>query len=242
MDGKNRAGAGPAPARSHRQGQNPTPQPRAGLLITGLIALGLVPILANALRRIALSLGSADGSTDNGSHPLSLLVAVHIITATIFVILGAFQFSPSFRRRKPAWHQMAGRVLVVVGMLVALSGLWLNQFVSFPAGAGELLNVFRLLAGLGMALCIVIGFAAVRRQDITRHRQWMIRAYALGLGTGTQVFTLGFGEAIFGKTALNVVRLNGAGWIINLAAAEWAIRRQRPWNHASRDTTKVAVP
>ncbi|WP_104137835.1 DUF2306 domain-containing protein [Arthrobacter sp. ZGTC131] len=240
MDGKDSAGAVPAPARSRREGQRP--KPRAGLLITGLIALGLVPILANTLRRIALSLGTADGSTDNGSLPLPVPVAVHIITATIFVVLGAFQFSPSFRRRKPAWHRRAGRVLVVVGMLVALSGLWLNQFVSFPAGSGDLLFVFRLLAGVGMALCIAVGFAAVRGRDIPRHRQWMIRAYALGLGAGTQVFTLGFGEAIFGKTALNVALLNGAGWIINLAAAEWAIRRQRPWNHASRDTTKVPVP
>src|SRR5687767_14467367 len=107
MDGKQSAGAVPAPARSRRQGQHPTP--RAGLLITGLIALGLVPILANTLRRIALSLGTADGSTDNGSHLLSLPVALHIITATIFVILGAFQFSPGFRRRKPFWHRRAGR-------------------------------------------------------------------------------------------------------------------------------------
>ncbi len=240
MDGKQRAGA--APARSRRPGQSPQPQPRAGLVVTGLIALGLVPILANTLRRVALSLGSVDGSADSGSHDVPLPAAVHIITATIFVMLGAFQFWPGFRRRKPVWHRMAGRVLVVTGMLVALSGLWLNQFISFPAGSGELLYVFRLLAGLGMALCIVVGFAAVRRRDIPRHRQWMIRAYALGLGAGTQVFTLGFGEAIFGKTALNVALLNGAGWMINLTVAEWAICRQRPWNQVSRDTTKVPVP
>jgi len=240
MDAKQRAGAAPAPSR--RPEQSPTPQPRAGLVVTGLIALGLVPILANTLRRVALSLGSVDGSADDGSHTLSLAVAVHIITATIFVILGAFQFSPDFRRRNPGWHRMAGRVLVMVGMLVALSGLWLNQFVSFPAGSGELLYVFRWLAGLGMALCIIIGFAAVRRRDIPRHREWMIRAYALGLGAGTQVFTLGFGEAIFGETALNVALLNGAGWMINLAVAEWAIRRPRPGDQASRDITKARVP
>lgn len=238
MDGKQRAAAAPAPSR--RSEQRPTAP--AALVVTGLIALGLVPILANTLRRVVLSLGPVGGSADNGSHDVPLPVAVHIISATIFVMLGAFQFSPGFRRRKPVWHRMAGRVLVVTGMLVALSGLWLNQFVSFPAGSGELLYVFRWLAGLGMALCILIGFAAARRQDIPRHRQWMIRAYALGLGPGTQVFTLGFGEAIFGKTTLIVALLNGAGWIINLAVAEWAIRRQKPWNQASLDTTKVPVP
>ncbi|WP_458778734.1 DUF2306 domain-containing protein [Arthrobacter sp. D3-16] len=238
MDSKQRAGAAPAPSR--RPEQRPTAH--AGLLITSLIALGLVPILANTLRRIALSLGTAHGSTDNGSHDLPVPVAVHVLTATIFVILGAFQFSPRFRRRKPGWHRIAGRVLVVTGMLVALSGLWLNQFNSFPAQSGELLYVFRWLAGLGMALCIVIGFTAIRRQDVPRHRQWMVRAYAVGLGAGTQVFTLGFGEAIFGKTALHNALLNGAGWMINLAVAEWAIRRPRPWDQAGRNTPKARVP
>ncbi|MDQ0121004.1 putative membrane protein [Pseudarthrobacter defluvii] len=238
MNGKQSARTASTPARSDTQGQRPTA--RAGLLITGLIALGLVPILANTLRRIALSLGTAGGPGTTPSQDLPVPVAVHVITATIFVILGAFQFSPGIRRRKPAWHRAAGRVVVLVGMLVALSGLWLNQFFSFPAGSGELLYVFRWLAGLGMALCILLGFAAVRRQDITRHRQWMIRAYALGLGAATQVFTLGFGEALFGKTALNAALLNGAGWIINLAVAEWAIRR-RPGNQARPDTPMVAA-
>lgn len=240
MDGKQRAGA--APARSRRLGQSPKPHPRAGLVVTGLIVLGLVPILANTLRRVALSLGSVDGPADNGSPDVPFPVAVHVLTSTIFVIFGAFQFSPGFRRRKPVWHRMAGRVLVMTGMLVALSGLWLNQLVSFPAGSGELLYVFRWLAGLGMALCIVIGFAAVRRRDITRHRQWTIRAYAMGLGAGTQVFTLGFGEAVLGKTTLNVALLNGAGWMINLAVAEWAIRRQMPRDPAARQSTQVGVP
>ena len=63
-----------------------------------------------------------------------------------------------------------------------------------------------------MAASIVLGFTAIRRRDIAAHRAWMIRAYALGLGAGTQVFTQGIGEALFGtsdlSTALSVsVRL-----------------------------------
>jgi uncharacterized membrane protein len=41
-----------------------------------------------------------------------------------------------------------------------------------------------------MALSLCLGVAAIRRRDISRHRAWMLRAYALGLGTGTQVVTL----------------------------------------------------
>ncbi len=198
----------------------------AWLVPAGLLTLGLIPILANALRRVALSLGAANPAAAEAAAPVTLPVLLHIIGATVFVVLGAFQFSPRLRRRRPAWHRIAGRVLIAVGLLAALSGLWLSVFYSLPAGSGDLLNLFRLLAGSGMALSIVLGFVAIRRHDIRRHRAWMIRAVAIGLGAGTQVFTLGFGEAIFGRTQLSVALLNGAGWAINLAVAELAIRRQ----------------
>ncbi len=200
--------------------------PPAWLIPTGLIALGIIPLLAGILRRIALSLGTAEASVNDGTEAISLPVVIHIIGATAYVILGAFQFSPGFRRRRPSWHRFAGQVLVAAGLFVALSGLWLNHFVSFPAGSGELLYVFRLLAGTGMAVSIVLGFSAIRRRDISGHREWMIRAYAVGMGAGTQVFTLGFGEAMFGKSELSTALLNGMGWGINLAVAEMVIRRR----------------
>jgi len=66
---------------------------------------------------------------------------------------------------------------------------------------------------------------AVRRRDIAAHRAWMIRAYALSLGAGTQVFTEGFGGAIFGTGDLAGDLAKGAAWVVNLAVAEWIVRR-----------------
>ena len=55
----------------------------------------------------------------------------------------------------------------------------------------------------------------------------MLRGYAIGLGAGTQVLTQGIGALIFGPpTELSVALLMGAGWVINLAVAEWAIRKR----------------
>ena len=56
--------------------------------------------------------------------------------------------------------------------------------------------MIRLVVASAMAVCVVLGFAAIRRRDIAAHRAWMIRAYALALGAGTQAFTEGFGEAL----------------------------------------------
>ncbi len=221
--------------------RRPAPRGKAAWLIpAGLITLGLIPILANALRRVALAVGAGGEAAAEAAAPLSLPVLLHIVGATAFVLLGAFQFSARLRRGGRSWHRIAGRVLIGVGLLAALSGLWLGAFYSLPAGSGELLYLFRLLAGIGMALSIALGFAAIRRRDIQRHRAWMIRAVAIGLGAGTQVFTLGFGEAIFGKTQLSVALLNGAGWVINLAVAELVIRR-RPGRRARTVAPRVAA-
>jgi len=65
----------------------------------------------------------------------------------------------------------------------------------------------------------------------------MIRSYAIGLVAGTQVFTLGFGGAIFGKGDLASALLLAAAWGVNLAVAEWAIRRR-----ARRRPAPVARP
>lgn len=212
-------------------GARPPRRRRPGwLLPAGLITLGLLPIVANALRRIALAVGAPEAASA-GAGAMSLPVVLHVLGATVFVTLGALQFSAGFRRRRPTWHRIAGRVAILGALLAAFSGLWL-AFATLP-DSSVLLFAFRLLAATGMAVSIVRGFLAIRQRKLPQHRAWMIRAFALGLGAATQVFTLGFGELLFGKGELSVALLNGAGWAINLAVAEWAIRR-RPARVPSR--------
>jgi uncharacterized membrane protein len=151
-------------------------------------------------------------------------VVVHVVSAIPYAVLGAFQFSPRFRRRWPAWHRAAGRVLAGLGLAVAFSALWMTQFYPRQPGTGELAYVFRLAFGSGMAASIILGLAAIRDADIALHRAWMTRAYSLALGAGTQVFTQGVGNAVFGVSELTTDLMLGAGWALNLIAAEVIIR------------------
>ena len=107
-----------------------------------------------------------------------------------------------------------------------MSALGLTLFYPNLHDTGALLTAIRLTFGTAMVASIVVAYTAIRRRDIARHRAWMIRAYALALGVSTQIFTLGFGQAIVGDTELSTALLIGAGWVINLAIAEWAIRRR----------------
>jgi hypothetical protein len=60
--------------------------------------------------------------------------------------------------------------------------------------------------------------------------------HALALGAGTQVSTQGVGEAIFGTGEVTTDLMLGAGWAIDLAVAEYVIRR-----HRSRPTSRATA-
>src|SRR5437899_5133961 len=78
----------------------------------GLLLLGLLPVIAGAFRLEQLS-GISDAMPANARFaPMPLPVVLHIVSATGFSILGPLQFPAGFRRRWPAWHRVAGRLLV----------------------------------------------------------------------------------------------------------------------------------
>ena len=201
----------------------------------GLAFVGLMP----GLGRLAVELaGGTPATSANHGSAFSIPVIAHIVTGTVFAVLGAFQFPTAPRQGRRIWHRRAGRLLAPVGLVAAVTGLWLTLHPRL-ADSTALLTAIRLTFGTAMVVSIVLGFIAIRRRDVARHRDWMIRAYALGLGVATQVFTLGFGGAIFGSGDLSTALLTGAGWVINLAVAEWAIRQR--FHRRPRRTTAVVV-
>jgi uncharacterized membrane protein len=200
---------------------------RPGRLVpAGLVVLGLIPALGGGLRLAQLTSGAEVTPANERFFAAPLPVTLHIVGATVFCLVGAFQFAPRLRGRRPRWHRLAGRVLVPCGLTAALTGLWMSLFYQRPPGDGDLLTAFRLVFGTAMAVSIVLGFLAVRRRDFARHRAWMIRGYAIGIGAGTQAFTL-MPLLLTGNPhdELGRALLMAAGWLLNLAVAEWAVRR-----------------
>lgn len=206
--------------RHERDGRSPGwPVPLA------LVALSAIPLTAGTLRLVQLAGGPEVMPADDRFTGFPAALVVHLVGAAVFALAGALQFVPRFRRRHRAWHRRAGRVVAGAGLAVAGSALWLTLFYEAQPGTGELLYVLRLVFGSVMAICLVLGLTAIRRRDIVAHRAWMIRAYAVGLAAGTQVFTEGIGGAVFGAGEVRMDLAKGAGWVINLAVAGWVIRR-----------------
>ena len=208
-------GAGPTTAGGWRQWR----------VAAGLLALSAVPIIAGASRLQQLSSGATVTEANQRFFDQPLPVVFHIIGATVFCVLGAFQFVPSLRRRR--WHRVAGRIALPMGLVAALSGLWMTFFYAWPLGDEASLAAVRAIVGVAMTASLVLALTAIRRRDIRAHRAWVTRGYALGLGAGTQVLTHLPFVAVTGHPPLGWTRtlLMALGWGINLAVAEWAIRR-----------------
>lgn len=198
----------------------------------GLIALTLIPVLAGTLRLAELA-GGEPNPDNQRFFDSPVPVVVHIATATIFCVLGAFQFVPSLRRRRPWWHRGSGRVVMVTGIAAALSGLWMSVRYDLPEHDNWLLMIIRLVFGTIMAAGIVIAYVAIRARDVRRHQLWIARAYAIGQGAGTQALVLGPMLLVLGEVgpygkAVGML----AGWVINLVAADWLVRRS--WRRHAR--------
>jgi len=203
------------------------PKQRSGALAaSGLLLLSLIPVIAGMFRVTELT-GGADITADNARFFASPIpVIAHIAGATVYCLLGAFQFVPALRGRR-SWHRITGRILIPAGLVAALSGLWMAAFYTFPDGSSPLLLVIRLAFGAAMVASIVLGILAIKRRDFVAHGAWMTRAYALGIAAGTQAVVFAVWILSVGPVdSLTDALLMGAAWVINAAVAELVIMRR----------------
>lgn len=201
---------------------------RDWIVPTALIVLSFVPSIAGTVRLSEIAAGAPVSEANARFIAMPLPIVLHVFAAVPFGILGALQFSVALRTHGSRWHRLAGRVLLPMGFVVALSGLWMTQFYPWPEMDRMAVYVERLVFGAWMLVALVAATDAIRRRDFRRHGDWMTRAYAIALGAGTQVFThlpwfILVGEPTVGPRAV----MMGAGWAVNVAVAEWVIRRRR---------------
>ena len=102
------------------------------LIPAGLIALSFIPVAAGTFRVVQLGSGAEITPANARFFAAPLPVVLHIVSVVIYCVLGAFQFSPSFRRRNPNWHRAAGRTLIPFGLVAAISRTVDDPILSVP--------------------------------------------------------------------------------------------------------------
>jgi len=88
---------------------NATTSRRSDWLVpVGLIMLSLVPAVAGTARLGQLGRGGPITPENARFFAMPLPVVLHILSVIPYSMLGAFQFSSSFRRRHRVWHRVSG--------------------------------------------------------------------------------------------------------------------------------------
>lgn len=215
------------------------PMRRSQWLVSGsLILLSLVPAIGGVARLTELTVGAPITDANARFFAAPLPVVLHVLAVVPYSLLGALQFCGALRQNRPGWHRAFGRLLVVWGLVAALTGLWMTHFHPWPDGDGILLYLLRLGFGAAMAIAILLAVRAIRRRDFTSHGAWMIRGYAIAMGAGTQVLTHLPYFVLIGKPGeVSRALLMGAAWVINVVVAEWLIRRRRQAPRSNRTET-----
>lgn len=171
------------------------------------------------------------------AHPM--LTFLHVILGGIFLALAPFQFSSRIRKRYVWFHRWSGRVLLLIALPVGLSGLLLAAL--FPYG-GPAAASAAFVAGAFFLVALTRAFIAIRRHDVARHREWMIRMFSIGLGIATVRIV---GLLLFAITRSSFQESAGTafwiGWVSTFAVAELWIRYTRPRRVAVRSTPVKAT-
>jgi uncharacterized membrane protein len=119
---------------------------------------------------------------DDVFAPHRSITLMHIIPGFLFMVLGPLQFAKGIRSRYPRFHRWSGRVLVTSGLIIGLTAIWMSLTMSIGGinqAAATLLFAILFLFSLGKA------FLHIRRREIPQHREWMLRAFAIGLAVAT---------------------------------------------------------
>lgn len=152
---------------------------------------------------------------------------LHMAPGALLLLFAPLQFSRRLRSRRPAVHRWSGRVLLTLAAASGVAGMYLGAARPY-GGAGE--SAATTLFGAFFLFAATRGYLAIRRRDLARHREWMIRMFAIAIGISV-IRVVGMASAMLVGTegihptgfALSL----WLGWILALGVAELWIRRTR---------------
>jgi uncharacterized membrane protein len=206
-----------------------------GVAVAARRIVYLRPILANGYSSPAVVVGSGGEQFVHldevfARHPI--LTMIHIVPGLLFMILGPFQFSESIRARHLQWHRWNGRIFMTIGFIIGVSALLMSFTMQSIGGVNQ--AAATILFGFFFLFALSKALWHIRRRQVTLHRQWMIRAFAIGLAVATIRPIVGIFFATSRLSGLTPAQFFGTafwiGFVLHLIAAE-------AWIHATLPQT-----
>lgn len=151
----------------------------------------------------------------------NVIVAIHILLASIVTLCGPLQLVPGLRRRAPWFHRWNGRIYVTAAMIVGLAGLVMLADDRALVGASQNGNV--AINGALLLVCAMLAWYYARVRDFVAHRRWALRLFVLAAGVWFFRIGLAAWIAINGGIAGFDPRTMQGPALFALAAGEWVV-------------------
>jgi uncharacterized membrane protein len=193
----------------------------------------LVPIVLRGYHPPAVTsnpLAARFAALDDLFARFPILTLVHILPGLLFMVLGPLQFSSTIRARHLQWHRWSGRIFVSCGVVIEVSALVMSFGMPAIGGINQAAATTLFATFFLLALCNA--FWHIRRREIALHREWMIRAFAVGLAVATIRPIIGMFFATSRFSGLTPHEFFGIafwiGFVLHLIAAEAWIHARLP--------------
>ena len=191
----------------------------------------LVPIVVGGYHPPAVSsnpVAAQFAKLDDLFAHYPILTLIHIVPGLLFMLLGPLQFNSTIRARHLRWHRISGRIFVICGVVIGISALVMSLGMPAIGGFNQAAATTLFATFFLFALCKA--FLYIRRHEIPLHREWMIRAFSVGLAVATIRPIIGIFFATSRFSRLTPHEFFGIafwiGFVLHLIAAE-------AWIHAT---------
>jgi hypothetical protein len=202
-------------------GVEPSIGGRSGLSIVGwVVLLSLATAVGVFSLRYALPHVPFPSGLANFREHRGWLVG-HAIFSSIALLTGVWQFSSRLRRSSITVHRWIGRTYCMTVLLGWLTSIPVAMHASF----GVIPSAGFLTLGVVWIVSTAYGYFTIRRGEIVRHREWMVRSYAMTAAAITLRLYLPLLTLLGLSFATSYRMVAWLCWIPNLLVAEWIVRR-----------------
>jgi uncharacterized membrane protein len=99
------------------------------------------------------------------------LLIPHTLSGVMALLIGPIQFSSRFRQRHLQVHRILGRIYVI--------SVFVGSYTGIALAAGRPGLPGTSMQAAAWMVCTAAAFVTARNRQITVHRQWMARSYAV---------------------------------------------------------------
>jgi uncharacterized membrane protein len=152
----------------------------------------------------------------------NLAFYIHISFGAFAMLTGWPQFVEKWRQQKMNLHRTLGKIYLISVLISGITGFYIALFATggIIAASG--------FVGMSIAWLFTsaLAYRKILKLDISSHRNWMIRSYAITFSAVTLRLWLPVIQSLPGMDFILTYKIVAwISWVLNLLIAEWIIKK-----------------